>query len=626
MNRVRRPLCLLLLTVAATAALWFALPGCTRPPTYAPDQTERDAVDPWQGVVAQLRKENDPAGCRRILGKLNNDLALKPDAPQPAGLTPDAEKTLRELLRLRDDEVKEVRPASYSGLDPVYLSDCLYLRDAARALDVGGLPPGRQAELAFAWVCRQIVLQPWVSAGPQGQPIAMPPVPPTAVLRRGSGSGLERAYVLLALLQQLDLDGSLVGPPEAADRDWTYLPEGTDGLPRGPFWAVGVRAGADVLLFDPWRGEPVPGPNGQGVGTLAQVRTNPDQLKVWREDKAHPWKVSPDEVKASVPFLVVSLSAVAPRMTRLEQELRSDLPVRLATDPVAQRRRFEADAKVPDLKFWNPPAEEFSYTRLLGSFTPAEEGGTAPDGQLALRYKGSMIPPALFAAPPELAPRNESDVGVPEAVERIRLAALTSFGGSFLTPPTPREQIQRGQFRDATPRLVELRQEFGKAQDRVRQEQDRGVKEWSEKAREVYTQLARAKEKERTNPGAVAEAQRAVDQFLHEGARTFGALVDRTAADAGLAESTYLLAQCKHEQAEQLQARAERLTADPKQKTTAEKARGQAASAWQEAKGWWDKYEPFAPTQDRAFPGRAAHAKRLAERAAVWQSAAGKPR
>ncbi len=102
--------------------------------------------------------------------------------------------------------------------------------------------------------------------------------------------------------------------------------------------------------------------------------------------------------------------------------------------------------------------------------------------------------------------------------------------------------------------------------------------------------------------------------------------MDRTAADAGLAESTYLLAQCKHEQAEQLQARAERLAADPKQKAVAEKARSQASVAWQEAKGWWDKYEPFAPTQDRAFPGRAAHAKLLSDRAATWQAASGKTR
>jgi len=617
-------LCLPLMLVASVAAAAFALPGCTRPPSYQGSDTGREAVNPWQDVVAQLRKENDPAGARRILSKLNNDLAQKPDAPQPGGLTPEAEKSVRELLRLRDEEVKEVRSASFSGLDPVYLASCLYVRDAARGLDVVGLPPGRQAELAFAWVCRQVVLHPWVEVSPQGQTVTRPPVPPTAVLRRGSGSGLERAYVLLAVLQQLDLDGVLVGLPESADRDWTYRPGKETGSPRGPFWAVGVRAGADVLLFDPWRGEPLPGPGGQGVGTLVQVKANPDQLKAWREDKSRPWAVSLDEVKASVPFLAVPLSAVAPRMKLLEQELRSDLPVRLAVDAAARLKQFEAETRVAGLKFWNPPAEHFSYTRVLRSFTPTEEGGTAADNHFVQLYRRSMVPPTIFAMPTELAP-TDGDVGLPEVVDRVQGAALGLFEMSFLTPPTPREQVQRGLFQDVTPRLVDLRQQFGQAQDRVRQDQDRGLKEWSERARDVFARLARAREQERTNPTAVREAQLAVNQFLIEGGRVFEALVGRVAADAGLAESTYLLAQCKHEQAEQLHARSERLAADPKQKAAAERAAGQAMAAWQEAKGWWDKYEPFAPTQDRAYPGRAEHAKRLAERAAA-RSASGRLR
>ncbi len=616
MNRNRRLIFPPLLAAVGFAAALVALPSCTRPPTTNHGTSAREAVNPWQGVVAQLRKENDPTGCRRILNQLNNDLAQKPDAPHPASLTPEAEKPLRDLLKLRDDEVKEIRPASFSGLDPVYLAECLYLRDAARGLDLTGLPKPRQAELAFAWVCRQVVLQPWLSVGPGGQPVTMPPVPPSAVLRRGSGSGLERAYVFLALLQQLELDGAFIGPPESVERDWTYRPEGSVGLPRGPFWAVGARVGADVLLFDPWRGEPVPGAGGQGVGTLAQVKSNPDQLKPWREDKANPWKVAADEVKASVPVLAVPLSAVAPRLKELENELRADLPVRLTADPVALRARFAAEAKLPDLKFWNPQTEEFSYKRVLASFTPVAEGGSARDDQIALRYRASMIPPTLFAVPAELAPQSETDVGVPEAVDRIRNAAVNSFGSSFLVPPTPREEVQRGQFHDAAPRLVKLRHDFSTAQDRVRQDHDRGVKEWAEKAREVYTRLARARDEERTSPGAAAEAQRAVDQFWREGLQTFGALVDRTVADAGLAESTYLLALCKHEQAEQLQVRAGRQAADPKQKAAAERTRSQVASAWKEARAWWEKYEPFAPTQDRAFPGRAAHAKRLAEQAA----------
>ena len=40
---------------------------------------------------------------------------------------------------------------------------------------------------------------------------------------------------------------------------WSSEGMGKDGKPmalqKGPFWAVGVRIGADILLFEPWRGE-----------------------------------------------------------------------------------------------------------------------------------------------------------------------------------------------------------------------------------------------------------------------------------------------------------------------------------------------------------------------------------
>jgi hypothetical protein len=87
----------LLALAGAVAAVGFARPGCTKPPAYKqPDTEARAAENPWPGVVAQLRKDNDPTGCRTVLMRLNNDLAQAPTAPQPTGLTPEGEKSLRE--------------------------------------------------------------------------------------------------------------------------------------------------------------------------------------------------------------------------------------------------------------------------------------------------------------------------------------------------------------------------------------------------------------------------------------------------------------------------------------------------------------------------------------------------
>ncbi|HYH66761.1 MAG TPA: hypothetical protein VD866_18855, partial [Urbifossiella sp.] len=244
-------------------AVLVALPlvGCSKPdPRTAPASGGNAAAnaDPWEAAAKRLAKETDPAGTRGALNKLAEDLAARPDVPAPPALTADAEKALVALARLAPEDVEVVRPAAYTTGDAVYLAECLYLRDAARSLDPVGLPPAEQARAAFAWVCRQVYLRPWLTDDGR----FVPAVPPTYVLRRGWGSGLERATVALALFQQLGLDAGLVGPPDAADKSVGYAPPwltvAESPTAAGPFFAVAVRAGADVLLFDPFAGRAFP--------------------------------------------------------------------------------------------------------------------------------------------------------------------------------------------------------------------------------------------------------------------------------------------------------------------------------------------------------------------------------
>src|SRR5205814_6862749 len=102
-----------------------------------------------------------------------------------------------------------------------------------------------KAKAALGWVARNVRLLDSTD----------PPLPPQYVALRGSGNALERAYVLLSVLRQLDLDAALIGDEEAA--------RSTVG-----FWAVGVLADGKVLLFDHRMGLPVPGRGGAGVAGL----------------------------------------------------------------------------------------------------------------------------------------------------------------------------------------------------------------------------------------------------------------------------------------------------------------------------------------------------------------------
>ena len=609
MNRLVRSVSLLF----AFAALVVSLLGCgTKPPAYVAVSQEKLNEDPWGRVVTQLRKETEIGSCRRILETLRSDLAVNTDPQfQPTSLTTDAEKTVRQLLNLNEQEAREIRSASYSSLDAVYLAECLYLRDVARSLDLTGLPPTRQAEIAFQWVQRQVQLNHWTT-NIRGQVQIMPPAPPSLVLTRGAGSALERAYVFLALLQQIGLDGCLIGPPEAGGRSWIYTTAPKpDAPPSGPFWAVGVRIGAEVLLFDPRRGEPLPGPGGTGIATLTQIKANADQLKPWFDDKARPWDVTAADVKVATAFLAVPFNALAPRWQRFEKEMRVDKPpLRLVIDPVGLKARFATDAKLADLAFWNVPADAFSYTRALGSFTLSKDGGSCPLPDIVQKFSFDLVPWELFKVP-------DAILGVPEVVERLRLVSASTFATALVAPPSPRERIQRGQFIEVAPYLVKKRLDFVAAQERTRTDRNREVliDEFGMKARSVFEKLLLARGRQAANPVALNEAEQAVERFWKEEATTFGALVDLAVAEAGLAESTYFIAVCLHEQAERVQLQLERSMTDPKLSATVAAMKQKASEAWQESKGWWVRYDLYAEGQNRIYPGRLDHTRRLSDRA-----------
>jgi hypothetical protein len=607
------------LLLAALSAL--ALTGCPKPVTqYGGEQTNQDGpkVDPWDAVAKRLRKETDPAGVRGALGKLADDLASRPDAGPPVPLTPDAEKALAALARLAPEDLETVRTAAFGGADGAYVAECLYFRDAAQAVDPIGLPPADKARAGFAWVCRQVYLNPWVTDDGR----FVPAVPPSYVLRRGWGTGYERATVALALFQQMGLDAGLVGPPDAGDKPVGFMPPWADpkGTPPGPFWAVAARAGADVLLFDPFGGRPFP-------GTLAQVKTNPDLLKAWADDKAHPWKVPADAVRQGTVFLSVPVQVLAPRMAVLEQKTKAELGVDLAVNLQEVRDRFAAAPPggpgLADVKAWTPPGDGLAYPRVLTSFLPGEEGGAdrRPSGQQLLGlYMRASFPRQMFTGA-DVLPR---DLAPQPAKDRLVIGAAAGYEAAFLTAPTPRERMQRGQLRDATQFLSDRQDYFTRGQEQVRNATPEQVETWVKGVNAVYDALRQAEYPNplQTQPNppsdpAVAAARAAVDEFWRTNGTVAQAIIARATSRTGLAEATYLLALVKHEEAERQQLRAEKASG-----ADAARAKATAQNAWAEAANAWRSYLEQSASL-AGFPGRVEHARALAARAEGFATAKG---
>lgn len=549
-----RPSHLLTLSVLA------ALAGCSPRPAATISQTVGKAAEPadelGESVRDQLRRSVDPATCRRLIDQLNGYLPRAGADHRPAPLSAGERVVLEKEFALRSEEVAEVARSEFTPVDANYLDESLLFRDIARSLDVDRLPPVGKAEAACAWVARNL----------RGTPASGPALPVGFVAMRGAGTAVERTYVLLALLNHLGLDAALVGDAGA----------GPDGV-----WAVGVLSDGQIYLFDARFGLPLPGPDGLKTLTLAQARTVADPFKPLNVDPKLAYDVSADRVKRAEIFVTAPLSALSPRM-RFVQGIIGEDTARLAADPVAQLGRFRkavGESGGPTVKLWCPPTID-AVPRLLFAFLPAAEGGgdaSAP-GRINL-FRRSQIPLELL--PPVLRDLQ----GEPGA--RI-LSHFHALATGLDQPGSAHDFILRGQFREATDLLVAVQTGAKRRPGNVA-ELTKNTEEWATVAREYAAEKAR-REHGRGNPNAGGQMEQ--NQFRAEQLwrSPVGpvAFLEYAAGDLLAAQATYLLGQCKHEEAERQRDRPDA-----------------AGPAWTTAQHWWRAFltsyptSPWAPAAQR---------------------------
>ena len=252
------------------------------------DSGEQQKADPFAEARETLEHDADLGACRAALQQVNVALSNRPSDQRP---TLDA-KTLERLqknLGLGDDDLSEVRADNYTVLDGWHLAGAFLFRDAVKhALEpeqIGAdlltidLPlnkrptPLERATAAFDWAVREVRLAP---------PTAVGLTPSQLVVRRASGTPLERALVFLDLLDQLNANSpkpyqvTNVNPGEKnvtvkddAGKEWT-VPVGdasirVDGtadrtigdLKQDMWLAVEGRAGKTTAI-DAWTADPPP--------------------------------------------------------------------------------------------------------------------------------------------------------------------------------------------------------------------------------------------------------------------------------------------------------------------------------------------------------------------------------
>ena len=163
----------------------------------------------------------------------------------------------------------------------------------------------------------------------------------------------------------------------------------------------------DIYLFDTRLGLPLPGPKVPGedvalagsplsifpgnlpwaawsqgkrsqppLATLAQIRTRPDLLQQLTVDPRYPYDVTPEQAAKGEIQVACPLSALAPRMRFLEEELSSTNKVSLAVDPKGLLETFQKAAAgqgIP-VRIWNEGGDPNTPARVLRAFLPPDEG------------------------------------------------------------------------------------------------------------------------------------------------------------------------------------------------------------------------------------------------------------
>jgi len=597
-----------IVVLAIVGFLFFLIgsPPPTTTRTNSPVQANESGIETARQTLA---RQTDLNACRSALQQINSAMGEK-SAMRPPALTKEQKDWLRANLPLSAEEWSEIESSHYTRLDHQHLFHCFLMRDAVSALEIKGVrskagepavreKPLDQAVRIFAWVMREVRLRP------EQEETA----PPSFVVRRGWGTALERALIFLAMLEQ-------VGEPDAPQSELLgfllqvpFSERGKEGEGDLRLWTCGVVIGdsKEVYLFDPYLGLPLPGPNGKGVATLAQVREQPEILAQLNVSKEYRYPVTKEQVWAAQAQLICPLSALAPRMRFLQDKLLGPaVRVRLASDAAKDMERIQAACSAGPVLPPIPAARKGDKRRvqipkdkctLLRRFLPVDEGG-ADTTSREQRFHLALVPwnalPAVFQDE-RLFPK-QSALG-----QQVLALFANPFIAPTMEPGQPRDLLLRGRYGSAVEKLVSERDVWRRTLEQRANMSDwqEQFQAWLNEATRVYANLVRAK-----SSAEREQAEKQVQKLWGERSSfPVRILLHSAAAAVRTPEVAYQLGLCSHEQAEQLQARLDLqaqagLTPHP---MDVEKAH----SAWQNAVEKWKSFEEDYPTHlDKAAARR----------------------
>jgi len=453
--------------------------GCTN--TEVQEVKEQKEVDQIASILGQLLQEKMTLTTyRSVVEQLNSYYDHQGNSKEIA-MPPADEAMLRQMLSevtgdlAKAGRIDEVKNRLFNTLsDASYLDSCLLFRDAYRALsnDMGEIPSkaNQQAfddyKLAlarhiFGWTMRQVALRT--------NPTGIKDWPAHEMLRLGAGTAEDRLRVFINLLNQSDIDSCAVIIKTQARQDNVVENRQVPVL-------VGVLIGKSVYLFDPYTGQPVPGPTAGTIATYEQLKKQPTLMP------ARPDAPTATQLAESELVLMTPINALAPRMAILEKNFDDlQINVKLKDDAAERIERFKTAGHT--VKAWAAPHRQGFPGLVFQNYSESSKGDP--------RLTEDVMPHTRLI--PEWAQQAEKQIGLTGTQQSLYYEFDRLFVRLRLEPAGGRDLLVRGKPHQAIASLSQLENKLDRLLDLFHKEGYSSISQFRESfikpVLEKYTEL-----------------------------------------------------------------------------------------------------------------------------------------
>ena len=237
------------------------------------------------------------------------------------------------------------------------LQEAAWMRDISRWARGEGFDNVERATALFDWTTRNVQLVSDDAARPHR---------PWQVLLYGRGTAEQRAWVFALLCRQLGLDVVMLAIPNAAPHDddssdrQASAGEASNGgasiAAGATFWLPALLENDELFLFDTRLGLPVPGPGGQGVATLDQVRQD-DALLRQLDLEGAPYAATDDALEEVVAYIPADPFDLTRRARLVDSSLTGDDRLALTVAPSPLAARLKELPPIQKVYLWPLPFE-----------------------------------------------------------------------------------------------------------------------------------------------------------------------------------------------------------------------------------------------------------------------------